>query len=77
MSHSELLVALVDKVATVPTARKRNIDTSAPMELGLAAEDDVESLREEGDQRIVDLAMQAVHFGPAKGKYSFCKESQL
>ena len=38
MSHSELLVALenfiIDKVATVPTARSRKTDTSAPMEMG-------------------------------------------
>ena len=37
MSYSELLVALdniiIDKVATVPTARHRKIDTSAPMEI--------------------------------------------
>ena len=30
------------------------------MEIGMAAKDDVEHLRE-GDQRIVDLALQAVH----------------
>ena len=50
MSYDELLTALeniVDKVATVPTARNRKIDTSAPMEIGMAAKDDVENLREE------------------------------
>ena len=47
MSYCELLVALVniiiDKVATVPTATNRNIDTSAPMEIGMAAKDDSNS----------------------------------
>ena len=50
-SYSKLLVALesivIHKVATVPTATNRNIDT-------------VESFRGGGDQRIVDLALQAV-----------------
>ena len=32
-----------------------------------------ESLREEGDQRIVDLALQAVFKGTGKGKWSFGK----
>ena len=40
MSHSELLVALesifIDQVASVPTARNRKIDTSAPMDVGMA-----------------------------------------
>ena len=44
MSCSELLVALeniivTDKVATVPTARNRKVDTSSPMEIGMAAKD--------------------------------------
>ena len=58
MSYSELLIAMeniiIDKGATVPTARNRKIDTSAPIEIGMAAKDDGESLREEGDQRIVE-----------------------
>ena len=37
MSHSELLVALeniiIDKVASVPTARNKKIDTSFPMDI--------------------------------------------
>ena len=57
MSCSELLVSLeniiIDKVATVPTVRNRKMDTSAPMEIGMAARDDGENLREEGEQRIV------------------------
>ena len=75
MSYNELLVALeniiIDKVATVPTARNKEIDTSAPMEIGMAAKDDGESVREEGDQRIVDPALQAVWKGTGKGKWSF------
>ena len=37
----------------VPTARHKKIDTSASMEIGMTAKDDVGSAREEGDQRIV------------------------
>ena len=41
MPYSELLVALeniiIDKVATVPTARNRTVNTSAPMVIGMAA----------------------------------------
>ena len=43
VSYSELLVALeiiIDKVATVPTARNRKIDTSAAMDSGMVAKDD-------------------------------------
>ena len=65
MSYSELLVALdsiiIVKVATVPTARNRKIDTSAPMDIGVAAKDDGKSAGEEGDQRIVDLTLEAVY----------------
>ena len=65
MSYNEFLVALekiiVDKVATVPTVRGKKADTSAPLETGMAAKDDCESAREEGDQIIVDLALQAVY----------------
>ena len=72
MSHCEFLIALgniiVDKVATVPTARNRKIDTSAPMEIGLAAKDDGESAREKGQQRIADLPLQAVYKGTGRRK---------
>ena len=81
MSCSELLVALehiiIDKVVTVSTARNRKIDTSAPMESGVGAKDDGDSPREEGDQRIVGLALQAVYKGTSKGKWSFGKVSEL
>ena len=47
MSYSELLTLLeniiIDRVATVPTARNRKTDTSAPMEIGMAAKEDGES----------------------------------
>ena len=70
MSHSELLVALeniIIKVASVPTARNRKIDTRAPMEIGMAAKDDGEKLRE-GSQRTVDLALHAAYKGTGKGQ---------
>ena len=75
MLYDELIIAMdniiIDKVATVPTAQNSKIDTSAPMESGLSAKDDGQKLREEGDQRIVDLALQAVYEGTGKGKSSF------
>ena len=76
-SYGEFLVALEnilnDKVATVPTVRNRKIDTSATMETGMAAQGDGENLREEGDHRIVDLALQAVNKRSGKGKGSLGK----
>ena len=77
MSYSELIVALeniiIDKVATVPAARVKKNDTSAPMEIGMAAREDIESASQEGDQRIIDLALQAVYKGTGKGKWGFGK----
>ena len=63
MSYSELLVALeniiIDKVVSVPTARNRTLDTTAPMKIGVAAKDDGDNEREKKEgQRIVDLALQ-------------------
>ena len=72
MSYSELIVALeniiIEKVARVPAARSRKHDTSAPMEIGMEAKEDGENASQEGDQRIVDLALQAVYTGTGKGK---------
>ena len=58
MSYSELIVALeniiVDKVAMVPTSKNRKHDTSAPMEIGMAARADrrrCESRRKPKDYR--------------------------
>ena len=77
MSYDEFLIALenilIDKVATVPTARIRKIDTNATMETGMAAKVDGDNLREEGDHRIVDLALQAVNKRTGKGKGSLGK----
>ena len=77
MSHSELIVALeniiFDKAAMVPTARGRKHDTSAPMEIGTAAKEDGENASQEGDQRIIDFALQAVYKGTGKGKWGFSK----
>ena len=45
------------------TVKSRKHDTSAPMEIGMAAKEDGENVSQEGDQRIVDLALQAVYKG--------------
>ena len=77
MLYDEFLIALenilIDKVVTVPTVRIRKIDKSATMETGMAAKGDGENLREEGDHRIVDLALQAVNKRTGKGKGSLGK----
>ena len=61
MSHSELIIALeniiVDKVSTIPSSKSRKNDTSAPMEIGMAAKEDGESVSQEGDQRIMDFCV--------------------
>ena len=81
MSYSELIVALeniiVDKVVTVPTARNEKHDTSAPMEIGMAAKEDGENASQAGDQRIMDIALQAVHRGTGKGKWGLWQLSEL
>ena len=73
MSYSELIVALkniiIDKVATVPAAKGKKHDTSAPMEIGMATKEDGENASQEGNQRIVDLALQAVYKGTGKEKW--------
>ena len=70
MPYFELTFALeniiVDKVSTVPSSKSRRNDTSAPMEIGMAAKEDGESVRQEGEQRIMDLALQAFYKEPAK-----------
>ena len=37
----------------------------------MTAKEDGESMSQEGDQRIVDLALQAVYKGTGKGKWGF------
>ena len=75
MSYSELIVAniIIDEVVTVPTATNKKHDTSAPMEIGMAAKEDGENASQEGDQRIMDIALQAVFKGTGKGKWGFGK----
>ena len=77
VSYNELIIALeniiVDKVVTVPTVRNKTHDTSAPMEIGMAAKEDGENASQEEDQRIMDLALQAVYKGIGKGKWGFSK----
>ena len=64
---------IIDKVSTVPTARNRKNDTSAPMDIGMAAKDVGEHLREEVGQLIVDLPLQAVYIETGRGQLSFGK----
>ena len=77
MPYNELIIALeniiIDKVSTVHTARSRKHDTSAPMEIGMATKEDGENTSQEGDQRIMDLALQAVYKGTGEGKCGFGK----
>ena len=72
-TYSEVVVALenivVDKVSTVPSSKNRRNDTSGPMEVGMAAKEEGESASQEGDERIVDLALQAVYKGTGKGTW--------
>ena len=48
---------IVDKMSSVPSSKNRRNDTSAPMEIGMAAKEDGERVSQ-GDQRITDLALQ-------------------
>ena len=43
------------------------------MVIGIAAQEDGESWSQGGDQRIIDLALQAVYKGTGKGKWGFGK----
>ena len=52
LNHKNLLIAL-GKLSTLPTTKK--VDTSAPMDIGMAAMTHSES----GDQRILDIALQS------------------
>ena len=48
MSYSEVVIApentIVDKVSTVPSSKSRRNDSSAPMEIGMEAKEDGESV---------------------------------
>ena len=73
LKYEELLIPLenimIDKVSTVPTTRQKKIDTSAPQEIGMVAKDDSDSSREEGDQRVTDIALQASYKGTGRGHW--------
>ena len=58
---------------TVPTLRSRKNETSVSMEIEMAAKEAGKNASQEGDQRIVDLALQAVYEGTGKGTWSFGK----
>ena len=77
MSYDELIIALeniiIDKVPTMHTTRSKKHDTSAPMDIGMATKEDEESTSQDGDQRIIDLALQAVYKGTGGGKWGFGK----
>ena len=71
----DLLIALeniiMDKVTTHSATKGKNIDTSAPMEIGMAAGADGEEAFEEGYGRTSELAVQAVYKGTgAKGGWN-------
>ena len=79
MSYVELIIALeniVDKVSTVPPSKSMRNDTSAPMEMGMAAKEERESVSQERDQRIMDLALPTVCKGTGKGKMVFWQRRQ-
>ena len=77
MSYSELLVALeniiIDKVATVPTAQNRKVTQALQSRLELNRVKMVKVRAKRENQRIVDLALQAVYKGTGKGECSFGK----
>ena len=81
MSYSELIVGpgdiIIDKVAMVPIAKGKRHDTSAPMEIGMATKEDSENARQEGDQRFIDLALQAVYKGTGERKVELWQRSAL
>ena len=59
-------IIIIDRVSTGPTTRQKKVNTKAPIEIGMAAKDDTESSREEGHQRIMDIALHAVYKGTDK-----------
>ena len=63
LPHTELLIALENfikvKVTTHSASKVKKIDTSAPMEIGMAAGTDGEEAFEEGHGKATELAVQA------------------
>ena len=75
LPHEELLIALenvvIDKVTRHSASKVKKTDTSAPMDIGMAAGTDGEEAFEELCGKISDLAVQAVYKGAgAKGGWS-------
>ena len=82
MSYGEIIIALeniiVDKVSTVQSSKSRRNDTSAPMEIGMAAKEDCRKCEPKKETRgIVDLALQAVYKGTGKRKVWIWQRSEL
>ena len=50
---------IIEKVSTAPTTRQKKVDTSAAMEIGMAAK-----------ERSMDIALQAVYKGTGKGNWA-------
>ena len=78
LPHEELLIALenivIDKVTTHSTSKVKKIDTSAPMEIGMAAGTEGEETFEEGYRKTSE---RAVHEGTgAKGGWNGGKGSR-
>ena len=67
LPYEELLIApennIIDKVTTHPASKVNKIDTSAPMEIGMAAGADGEETFEQGCGKTFELAVQAVYNG--------------
>ena len=75
MPYEEILIALeniiIDKVKTHSVSKVKKIDTSAPMEIGMAGGTDGEETFEESFKKTTELAVQAVCKGTgAKGGWN-------
>ena len=82
LPYEELLIALeniiIDKVTTHSVSKVKKIDTSAPMEIGMAPGTDGEEAFDEGYGKTSELAVQAVDKGTGgKGWMERRKGSQL
>ena len=73
LPYEELLIALeifiMDKVTTHSASKVKKIDTSAPMEIGMAAGTDGEEAFEEGYGKTSELAVQAVYKGTGSQRW--------
>ena len=62
MPYGELIIALeniiIDTLSTVPTARSRKHDTSAPMEIGMATKEDGENASQRQLRRRKELVAE-------------------